>query len=108
MYILLAIVSYIKAYFNKNMIRSIDDDDNNVLLNHHKNSNDSLSSLPGSSSCLLQEEEDYRLFKVMDTLEYAVSMEETLVATNRALLRTLKSAGVQFLRYTSIDSYKNL
>jgi len=68
------------------------------------NSNDDSSSLPAGGSSSVQE---YQLFQVMDPLKHALSIEETLEATNNALLRTLRSAGVQFIRYLSVDPYNN-
>lgn len=52
-------------------------------------------------------QEESRAFQIMDPLNYVASVEENLAATNNALLRALRSAGVQFLRYLSVDPYNN-
>lgn len=47
-------------------------------------------------------------FEVITSSEHNVETDETIAATNNALLRSLKSAGVQFLRYVTLDPYNNI
>mmetsp|Transcript_4443 Transcript_4443/g.6408 ORF Transcript_4443/g.6408 Transcript_4443/m.6408 type:complete len:498 (+) Transcript_4443:68-1561(+) len=48
-----------------------------------------------------------RTFEIMTPSEHTISTEDTIEATNNALLRSLKCAGVQFLRYVTLDPYNN-
>lgn len=72
-----------------------------------ESTNQNMSVINSTTNTVSSEAPEPQPLQIISPADYSVSSEQVVDATNTALLRALKSAGVQFVRYVTVDSSNN-